>query len=267
MFALVTGASYGVGKGIALALGDAGATVFVTGRSDALLETARLVDERGGRGVPIRCDHTDDDQVREAFARVEAQAGGLDLLVNNVWGGYAGFHEGRFAEMGAPFWEKPFELYDANLSSVRAHFTTTALAVPLLLPESLVVTISFFVGRYPRAVDDVAYTMAKAADDRLMLCAAAALRERGITCVSLWPGLVSTELVQRDAEAAGFDLTRAETPEFTGRVIAALAADPAKAQLSGVAIPVAELAEHYGVDDVDGTRPVSARGAFVRDCL
>src|SRR4051812_8764602 len=267
MFALVTGASYGVGKGIALALGDAGATVFVTGRSDELLETARQVDERGGRGIPIRCDHTDDEQVRAAFARIEAEAGRLDLLVNNVWGGYAGFHEGRFAEMKAPFWEKPFELYDANLGSVRAHFTSTALAVPLMPAGGLVVTISFFVGRYPRAVDDVAYTMAKAADDRLMLCAAAALRSREITCLSLWPGLVSTELVQRDAEEAGFDMTRAETPEFTGRVIAALAADPAKAQLSGVAIPVAELAEHYGVADVGGNRPESARGEFGRDCL
>jgi NAD(P)-dependent dehydrogenase (short-subunit alcohol dehydrogenase family) len=267
MFALVTGASYGVGKGIALALGDAGATVFVTGRSDALLETARLVDDRGGCGVPIRCDHTDDDQVRAAFARIEAEAGRLDLLVNNVWGGYQGFHDMRFAEMSASFWEKPFELYDANLSSVRAHFTSTALAVPLLADGALVVTISFFVGRYPRAADDVAYAMAKTADDRLMLCAAAALRERGVTCISLWPGLVSTELVLRDAEVAGFDLSRAETPEFTGRVIAALAVDPDRAQLSGAAMPVAELAEHYGVDDVGGNRPESVRGEFVRDCL
>ncbi len=267
MFALVTGASYGVGKGIALALGDTGATVFVTGRSDALLETARLVDERGGRGIAIRCDHTDDDQVRAAFAQIEAETDRLDLLVNNVWGGYQGFHDGRFAEMAAPFWEKPFDLYDANLASVRAHFTSTALAVPLLPHGSLVVTISFFAARYPRAVDDVAYMMAKAADDRLMLAAAAALGERGVTCVSLWPGLVSTELVLRDAEAAGFDLTRAETPEFAGRVIAALAADPDKAQLSGAALPVAELAEHYGVDDVGGHRPESARSEFVRDCL
>jgi NAD(P)-dependent dehydrogenase (short-subunit alcohol dehydrogenase family) len=267
MFVLVTGASYGVGKGIALTLGDAGATVFVTGRSDALLETARLVDERGGHGVPIRCDHTDDEQVRAVFSRIEAEAGTLDVLVNNVWAGYAGFHEGRFAEMSAPFWEKPLEFYDANLSSVRAHFTSTALAVPLLRPGSLVVTISYFVGRYPRAVDDVAYTMAKAADDRLMLAAAAALREREVACVSLWPGLVATELVLRDAEAAGFDLSRAETPEFTGRVIAALAADPDKARLSGVAMPVAELAEHYGVTDVAGNRPESLRGEFVRDCL
>lgn len=267
MFALVTGASYGVGKGIALALGDAGATVFVTGRSDGLLETARLVDERGGRGVPIRCDHTDDEQVRSAFARVEAEAGRLDVLVNNVWGGYQGFHEQRFAEMSAPFWEKPLELYDANLLSVRAHFASTALAVPLLQPGSLVVTISYFVGRYPRVVDDVAYTMAKAADDRLMLAAAAALREREVACLALWPGLVSTELVLRDAEEAGFDLSRAETPEFAGRVIAALAADPEKLRLSGVAMPVAELAEHYGVTDVAGNCPESLRGDFVRDCL
>ena len=274
--ALVTGASRGVGKGVAAALGAAGCTVYVTGRSSGtptyatggtIEETAALVDERGGRGVPVRCDHTNDEDVRALFDLIRDQQGRLDILVNNVWGGYGGWHEKRFAEMLAPFWDQPFDLYDAAMiAGVRAHFTASALAVPLLGAGGLIATISFFVGSYPRPADDPAYTMAKAADDRMMVSMAAALRERRITCVSLYPGLVGTELVLA-TENSGFDMSTAETPEFTGRVIAALAADPDRLALSGAVIPVAELAAHYDVTDVNGNRPASCRPEYERDAI
>jgi dehydrogenase/reductase SDR family member 1 len=274
--ALVTGASRGVGKGVAAALGDAGCTVYVTGRSSGtptyalggtIEETAALVGRRGGRGIAVRCDHTDDKDVRALFDRIREQHGRLDILVNNVWGGYSGWHEKRFTEMLAPFWDKPFDLYDSAMTAgVRAHFTASALAVPLLGAGGLIVTISFFAGSYPRPGDDVAYTMAKAADDRMMVSMAVALRERGVTCVALYPGLVSTELVLA-TENPSFDMSTAETPEFTGRVIAALAADPDRLALSGAVIPVAELAAHYDVTDVEGTRPASCRPEYERDAI
>jgi NAD(P)-dependent dehydrogenase (short-subunit alcohol dehydrogenase family) len=274
--ALVTGASRGVGKGVAAALGAAGCTVYVTGRSSGtptyatggtIEETAALVDQRGGRGIPVRCDHTNDKDVRALFDRIRDQHGRLDILVNNVWGGYGGWHEKRFAQMLAPFWDQPFDLYDAAMTAgVRAHFTASALAVPLMGAGSLIATISFFAGSYPRPGDDVAYTMAKAADDRMMVSMAATLRERGITCVALYPGLVSTELVLA-TEDSGFDMSTAETPEFTGRVITALAADPNRLTLSGAVIPVAELAAHYDVTDINGTRPTSRRPEYERDMI
>jgi NAD(P)-dependent dehydrogenase (short-subunit alcohol dehydrogenase family) len=276
--ALVTGASRGLGKGIAAALGDAGYTVYVTARSSGtptypeaggtIEATAALVDKRGGRGIAVQCDHADDHDVRRVFDQIRDEHGHLDVLVNNVWGGYAGWHERRFGEMLAPFWDKPFEMFDASFQTgVRAHFTSSALAVPLMGAGSLIVTVSFFAGSYPRPTDDVAYTMAKAADDRMMLAMAEALRERQITCLAVYPGLVSTELVVAQASEAGLDMTNAETPEFTGRVIVALARDEQRPRLSGAVVPVAELADHYGIDDINGGRPPSLRPDFERDVI
>src|SRR5260370_37958887 len=141
--AVVTGASRGVGKGIALALGEAGATVYVTGRSEAggtteglpgtVRDTADAVTQRGGQGVPVRCDHTADAEVEALFARVRQEEGRLDLLVNNVWGGYEQFDWSRFA---APFWEQPLRHWSGMFeSSVRAHLVATRLAVPLMLSK------------------------------------------------------------------------------------------------------------------------------------
>jgi NAD(P)-dependent dehydrogenase (short-subunit alcohol dehydrogenase family) len=159
--AVVTGASRGVGKGIAVALGEAGMTVYCTGRSaggrptypglgGAVDSTARAVDEAGGRGIGVVCDHRDDAQVTDLFARVAREHGRLDLLVNNVWGGYAAYHEGRPEDMEGPFWRQPISLWDDMFAAgVRAHYVATALAVPLLAPGALVVTVSFFPGGYP----------------------------------------------------------------------------------------------------------------------
>jgi NAD(P)-dependent dehydrogenase (short-subunit alcohol dehydrogenase family) len=267
--AAVTGASRGVGKGIATALGSAGYTVYVTGRSTdadvtypalggSIEQTARAVTAAGGHGVPVRCDHTDDDQVRAFLDRVGERHGGLDVLVNNVWGGYASYHEDRHTDMQGPFWEQPVRVWDDMFAAgVRAHYVTTVLAVPLLRPGALVVTVSFFPGSYPSGEDQVAYSVAKAADDRLVRVAAAQLREREVAMVALYPGLVRTEGVLREAEF--FDLSVSESPEFTGRAVVALAADPDVLNRTGTCLVAAELAAEYGFTDVDGTRPRTAR--------
>jgi NAD(P)-dependent dehydrogenase (short-subunit alcohol dehydrogenase family) len=272
--AVVTGASRGVGKGIAVALGAAGYTVYVTGRStDAHVtypvvggsvdETARAVTAAGGRGVAVRCDHTDDAQVARLFDRVRDESGRLDVLVNNVWSGYAAFHEDRPGDMRGPFWTQPLRVWDDMITGgVRAHYVATVLAVPLLPAGALVVTVSFFPGSYLNGDDQVAYSVAKAADDRMVAVTAAQLKPRGVTAVSLYPGLVRTEAVLREAEH--FDMSNSESPEFAGRAIAALAADPEVAGRTGQCLVTAELAEEYGFTDVDGRRPVSVRADFER---
>ena len=270
--AVVTGASRGVGKGIARELGAAGHEVYVTGRSSGAAvtfpalggtveQTAAAVDEAGGRGVPVVCDHTDDDQVRALFDRVRDESGGLDLLVNNVWGGYRSYHEDRYQDMRGPFWTQPLSVWDDMFQAgVRAHYAATVLAVPLLRPGGLVVTVSFFPGSYVDGSDQVAYSVAKVADDRMIEVMAAQLREREVTAVALYPGLVRTEAVLRDAEY--FDMSNAESPEFTGRAVAALAADPEVSRFTGRRLVVAELATEYGFTDVDGARPSSVRSFF-----
>ncbi|GAA0799818.1 SDR family NAD(P)-dependent oxidoreductase [Spirilliplanes yamanashiensis] len=272
--AVVTGASRGVGKGIAVELGAAGHVVYVTGRSTdgrvtypsvggTVEETARAVTAAGGRGVGVVCDHTDDAQVAALFDRVRQESGGLDVLVNNVWGGYAAYHEDRYADMSGPFWEQPLSVWDDMFAAgVRAHYAATVLAVPLLRPGSLVATVSFFPGSYPSADDQVAYSVAKAADDRLVAATAAQLEPRGVTAVGVYPGLVRTEGVMRAADY--FDLSNSESPRFVGRAVAALAADPDVARHRGRCLVVAELAERYGFTDVDGTRAMSAREHFAQ---
>jgi dehydrogenase/reductase SDR family member 1 len=246
--------------------------VWVTGRSTrsgvtypatggSVDETAEQVSARGGRGIPVACDHTDDQQNRALFARVRASSGSLDVLVNNVWGGYAAYHEGRGGDMQGPFWEQPLRVWDDMFTAgVRAHYACTVLAAPLLRPGGLVVTVSFFPGAYPSGDDQVAYSVAKAADDRMTAVMAAQLRPRHITAVSLYPGLVRTEAVMQAAEY--FDLSNSESPEFIGRAVAALAADPAVQRFSGRCVVAAELAEEYGFTDVDGNRPRSIRSRY-----
>jgi dehydrogenase/reductase SDR family protein 1 len=270
--AIVTGASRGVGKGIAEELGAAGAVVYVTGRSargsaataalaGTVEETADAVTRAGGTGVAFHCDHRDDSEVRALFRRVEAERGRLDVLVNNVWGGYEGLHEGRYEEFGKPFWEQPVALWDAMFAAgVRAHYVASALAARMMVGQGrgLIVNISSFAGagREP----NVAIGVAKGATDRLTASTAPQLREHGVAVVSLYPGLVRTEGILRWADE--IDLSNSESPQFVGRAVAALAADPNVVERTGQVLVAAELAEEYGFTDIDGRRPRSLRSQF-----
>jgi dehydrogenase/reductase SDR family member 1 len=265
--ALVTGASRGVGKGIVLGLAEAGATVYLTGRSTraggrsvelpgTIDDTADEARSLGGEAVPVRCDHRDDEQVAAVVGRIRDERGRLDVLVNNVWGGYEYLHRGEWEHAGAPFWRRPIEIWDDMFSAgVRAHYVASVLAAPLLIDGGgLVVNVSSVAGeRYER---DVAYGVAKAATDRLTCDTGEELREHGVAVVSLYPGLVRTESV---VASGFFDLSGSESPQFLGRAVAALAADEHVLARSGCVLVAAELAEEYGFTDVDGSRPGSVR--------
>jgi NAD(P)-dependent dehydrogenase (short-subunit alcohol dehydrogenase family) len=261
--ALVTGASRGVGRGIALVLGEAGATVFVTGRSSegrpttdnlpgTVEETAALVSQRSGIGIPVRCDHTDDQQVEALFHRIRGEQGRLNLLVNNVWGGYEQYDVRGFV---APFWEQPLRHWNGMFTAgLRAHLVACQLATPLMLPgrKGLIVATTFW--DRDKYLRNLFYDVAKAAVHRLMLGVATELRSHGIAAVALSPGFVRTERVLAAHAARPFDLTGTESPEYIGRAVAALAGDPEVMRKSGQVLTVGDLAVEYDFSDVDGRR-------------
>ena len=263
--ALVTGASRGVGKGVALGLGEAGATVYVTGRTvqegeaavtlpGTVQQTADEVTQQGGQGVAVRCDHTNDDEVRVLFARIAREQGRLDVLVNNVWGGYEFYHDGTEFWNEKGFWSAPISRWDKSFQAgVRAHYVASVLAAPLMIAQGsgLIINISFFAAQ--RDDRGVAYAAAKAADDRMASAMAHELRPHGVAAISLYPGLVRTEGVLKAGDF--FDLSNSESPQFIGRVVAALAADPERMSKSGRVLVAAAVAQEYGVVDVDGKQP------------
>lgn len=243
---LVTGASRGVGRGIAVGLASAGATVYATGRS---IEQAGL--EPSIRSIV--CDHTDDDAVRRLFDRIGDEQSRLDVLVNNAWGGYERMVEdGRFT-WADPFWQQPVWRWEAMMNAgVRTAFVASQHAARMMVPAhaGLIVNISHWAAQ--KHVGSLLYGVSKAATDKLTADAAHELRDHEVTVVSLYPGLVRTENVL----AAGvFDLSNSESPEFEGRAVAALASDPYVARWSGQAVVAAALAEHYGFTDLDGSQP------------
>jgi NAD(P)-dependent dehydrogenase (short-subunit alcohol dehydrogenase family) len=258
--ALVTGASRGAGKGIALELAERGWTVVVTGRTPrgargeggvhgTVHDTAAEVDARGGRGVPVICDHTDEAQVAALLARVGGELGRLDLLVNNAWGGYEAYDGAAFS---APFWEQPFGarwrgMFEAGL---RAHMLATHLAVPLLAAGALVVcTVAW---DRDKPLGSTYYDVAKHAIVRFVADAARDLARRQVAVVAVAPGFMRTERVVAVLGEGHPELAKTETPHYTGRVVAALAEDPRVMARSGQAHRVGDLAAEYGVVDVDG---------------
>ncbi len=257
--AWVTGASRGVGRGIALALGRAGWTVYVTARSSTagrtghlpgtVEECAQAITASGGRGVGVVCDHRDDEAVAAVAQRIAAAHGRLDLLVNNAWGGYERLNAGAWEEWNAPLWQQPIELFDAMfIGGVRAHYVALARSAPLLIatPASAVATVSFAVPDDSGQDFGAAYAAAKSADDRLAQVAARQLRPYGVSSIALHPGLVRTEGVMQFAEH--LDLEDSQSPEGIGRAVLALMGDPDLMDLTGRAVAVAELADRYGVD-------------------
>jgi dehydrogenase/reductase SDR family member 1 len=245
--ALVTGGSYGVGKGIAMELFEAGATVYVTGRS---LEDQDV----NGLGSTFKCDHRDDEQVRSVFRRIGDRHDRLDILVNNAWGGYENMIEGGEFTWTRPFWQQPLWRWDAMFQAgVRAAYVASQLAAQSMVNRSsgLIINISFWAAQ--KYMSNVAYGVAKAAMDKMTADMSKELREHGVTVLSLYPGLVRTEKVM--ASAAWLDLSNSESPRFIGRAVAALAADPkVMGKTGGIAI-AAQLARDYGFNDIDGKSP------------
>ncbi|HKY91295.1 MAG TPA: SDR family NAD(P)-dependent oxidoreductase [Nevskiaceae bacterium] len=265
--AVVTGASRGAGKGIAIALGAAGATVYVTGRTlkegDAPLPgtiagTADAVTRAGGRGIAVACDHADDAQVAALFERVKAdQAGQLDILVNN-----AAFIHDQLIERG-PFYAKPLDMVDILDVGLRSSYVASWHAARLMAPRKngvIAFTSSFGSSCY---MHGPAYGAQKVGQDKFAKDMAVDLRAVNVCTISIWMGMLQTDRTKRvmDAEPAkyaGF-WEIAETPEFTGRLIAALYRDPQRMEKSGQVVVGAELAQTYGVKDVDGKHPPSHR--------
>jgi NAD(P)-dependent dehydrogenase (short-subunit alcohol dehydrogenase family) len=269
--AIVTGASRGAGRSIAAVLGETGAKVYVTGRSvrgrttedlpGTIDETADEVSRRGGAGVPVRCDHTVDADVERLVERVRSDDGRLDVLVNNAWGGYED-HDWR--TFTAPFWEQPRGRWDAMFTAgVRAHLLMSQLAAPLLIaragsdrPGLVLSTIAW---AYGRPLGNAVYDVAKAALVRLAYVMGEELRPHRVAAVAIAPGFMRTERVMAAHAAEPFDLSSTESPEYLGRAIAALAADPEVLLRTGETLTAGDLARDYGFTDVDGTQPEGFR--------
>src|SRR5437764_2142998 len=247
--ALVTGASRGVGKGVATALHDAGYRVFATGRT---IESADLPS-----GITrLRCDHTNDDDTAAAFARIADMSPSLDVVVNNSWGGYERMMDGGQFTWGLPFWQQPAHRWTSMMDAgVRAAWTVSSRSVPLMLPHKRGLIVNISVWAAQKFIGNTIYGVAKAATDKLTADMAHELRPHGISVISLYPGLVRTESVLAAASQGWFTLDNSESPEFIGRVIAALSTDTRVSDRSGTVVVAAQAALELGVKDVDGKQP------------
>jgi dehydrogenase/reductase SDR family protein 1 len=261
--AVVTGASRGVGKGVALGLGEAGATVYVTGRTvqegntplpGTIGETAEAITRLGGQGIAIRCDHANDGEVELLFRRVKEGQGRLDILVNNAYSVPGGLGALPF---GVPFWELPISLWDAvHTVGLRSHYVASWFAAPLMVRQGRGLVVNISSAGAVRHVFNVPYGVGKAGVDKLTADMAHELRPHGVAVISLWPGAVRTEALVANAERWSFvDLARAQSPRLSGRAVAVLAADANVIEKSGRALRVSDLAAEYGFTDTNGTLP------------
>lgn len=262
---LVAGASRGVGRGIALAFAEAGATVIVTGRTlksarrrdvaGSVDDTAAQVTRLGGRGVAIPCDHTRVEDVRALVESVRQRHGRLDVLVNAVWGG------NEIAPSSVPFWHQPLARWDATQrAGVWAALLTTRFAAPLLIDsQGTVATVAF--SDRQRYTGALYHDLAQASLARLALEMGEDFRPHGVTSVAVSPGVVRTERVlaafgtteRRWARTP--ELSGSESPRYLGRGLAALVSDPSRFTMTGQTLPAADLARRYGVTDLDGSQP------------
>jgi NAD(P)-dependent dehydrogenase (short-subunit alcohol dehydrogenase family) len=242
--ALVTGASRGMGRGIAVALGQAGATVYVTGRS-TVGATAGLVDAAGGHGVAADCDHRDDEAVAAVFARIAREAGRLDLLVNSA----TALPDLSLLFSEEPFWHVPVRVWD-DLTTVglRSHFVAATHAVPIMLRQGNGLIVNISSAGAATKIGIVPYGVGKAALDHMTGEMAMELQGTGVVVVSLWPPPSRTEGMLADADTDA-NTAAWSSPEFTGRVIAALAGHPELNERAGKVFRVRELARELGVLD------------------
>jgi len=272
---LVTGATRGIGKGIALQLGEAGATVYITGRTlkpregsvgGSLEETAEEITKRGGKCIPVVCNHGDMHDVEKLFERIkDEQDGRLDVLVNNAYSAV----QVLLDTAGQPFWEtSPAVWDDVNNVGLRNHYFCTVYASRMMVPrkQGLIVNVSSPGGLL--MFFNVAYGVGKEACDRMAQDTAAELKAHNVAVVSLWPGQVKTEVFRDNLPemttkeecpdfvkqmAGSYDA--AETIEFAGKCIAHLATDAEIMAKTGKVITTADLAEAHGITDIDGTAP------------
>ena len=267
--AVVTGASRGIGKGIALALAHEGATVYVTGRTvtagsyplpGTVGETAVEVDRRGGKGIAVQVDHAKDDDVAALFHRVGQEQDRLDILVNNAFSLPEDLTEPQ------PFWEKPLSNWEMVDVGVRSNFVAAWHAAKLMVPRKsgLIVATSGYVG--VTYTYGVVFGTCKSAVDRMARDMAVELKTHNVASLSMWLGLTFTERAERNLKRNPAMTSQTVTDpkvgssvEFPGRVIVALAADPQIMKRTGGTYIAAELAQEYGVTDIDGRVPPSLR--------
>ncbi len=272
--ALVAGATRAAGRGIAVQLGAAGATVYATGRTtrsqrsemdrpETIEETAALVDEAGGRGIAVRVDHLVPDEVRALVTRIERERGGLRVLVNDIWGATK-------MEWNKSLWESDLEYGLRTLRlAIDTHVITSHFAIPLLIktPGGLVVEVNDGTDEYNATNYRVSffYDLAKAAVNRMAFALGHELEPHGATAVSLTPGWLRSEAmldVYQVTEANWLDATTAsphfaisESPAFVGRAVVALAQDPDVSRWNGTSVSSGQLAKIYGFTDLDGSQP------------
>ncbi len=263
---LVTGATRGIGKGIAIALSKKGAIIYFTGRTEieyqgavplsgCLQATEDEIKRVGGIGYGIRCDHEDDKQTKMVIDRIISEQGKIDILVNNVWGGYEHFSDGTEFWKETGFWSMPISRFDKSINSgIRAHYVTSLFTVPHMIRQNsgLIFNLSFWAAE--RNDMGVAYGIAKSASKKMTETMAYELKEYGIGVLTIYPGLVRTESVMNSAEF--LDLTNSESTEFVGLAIAALASDHNVMEKSGTKQIAAQVALDYGFTDIDGTQPI-----------
>ena len=269
--ALVAGATRGAGRGIAVELGAAGATVYVTGRStrhtrsdmdrdEVIEDTADLVTAAGGVGVAVRCDHSVPDQVAAVVERVRTESGRLDVLVNDVWGG------DPLTEWGKPFWELDLALVRRLWDrAVLTHLITSQGVVPLLLDQGHGLIVEVTDGDGAQYRGNLSYDLAKTAVNRLALAQSEELGPHGITALAVTPGFLRSEAMLeqfgvtadnwRDAGRQDPHFLASETPHYVGRAVAALAADPDVATKTGQVLTSWDLGDEYGLVDIDGSHP------------
>jgi NAD(P)-dependent dehydrogenase (short-subunit alcohol dehydrogenase family) len=269
--ALVAGATRGTGRGVARALGEAGATVYCTGRSirgagatpgrpETIEETAELVTAAGGVGIARRVDHTEPDQVRALVEHIRAEHGGLDILVNDVWGG------DDLTEWGKSLWEHSLENGLAmQRTAVHSHIITSHAAIPIMLDRPGAILFEITDGVENSYRGNLFYDLAKVSVIRLAVALAYELRNRGVTAVAVTPGFLRSERMLalfgvtednwRDQVKRDPNFAESETPLYVGRGIAALAADPEHSRMSGRALTSWGLSDKYGIEDADGRRP------------
>lgn len=276
---LVTGASRGIGKGIALQLGQAGATVYITGRTlkkgpsdmGSLVDTAAEIEERGGRCVPVVCDHSKDEDIQNLFDRIKTeQSGQLDILVNNAYSGVTAIMK----YTGVGFWEQPFSLWDdINCVGLRNHYLCTVLASRLMVPRKKGLIVNISSGGGLRYLFNIPYGVGKAACDRMAADCAFELRKHNVAVVSLWPGVARTEIIVSSVEQASTKpqpeskfagtfskrIASGESVEFAGKSIVNLALDRNLMSKSGRILITADLASEYGFVDIDGKSPDNIR--------